>query len=94
MEGVLAIVFIFGGGSAFLLAISPVGRAIAERIRSAAPGSEETLRRLHETQQAIVEDLEAVRQELTELQERLDFAERLLTQQREAGRLPESRAGG
>src|SRR5437773_12485304 len=33
MEGVLAIIFIFGGGSLFLLALSPVGRALAERIR-------------------------------------------------------------
>jgi len=44
--------------------------------------------RLHETQQAMLEDLEAVRQELGEVQERLDFTERLLAQHREAGRLP------
>ena len=34
MEGVLAVTFIFGGGTAFLLAISPIGKAIAERIRA------------------------------------------------------------
>lgn len=34
MEGILAITFIFGGGTLFLLSISPVGKAIAERIRS------------------------------------------------------------
>ena len=33
MEGILAITFIFGGGTLFLLSISPVGKAIAERIR-------------------------------------------------------------
>ena len=32
IEGVLAIVFIFGGGSLFLLAISPIGKAFAERL--------------------------------------------------------------
>lgn len=90
MEDILAIVLIFGGGSAFLLAISPIGRAIADRIRSGTPaGPEESLGRVQETQQAILDDLETVRQELTELQERMDFTERLLAQHREAGRLPE-----
>ncbi|OGU22553.1 MAG: hypothetical protein A3K13_09880 [Gemmatimonadetes bacterium RIFCSPLOWO2_12_FULL_68_9] len=89
MEDILAIVLIFGGGSAFLLAISPVGRAIADRIRSGGQVSgQESVERLHETQQAMLEDLEAVRQELGEVQERLDFTERLLAQHREAGRLP------
>ena len=36
MEGVLAITFIFGGGTLFLLSLSPVGRALAERIRPRA----------------------------------------------------------
>ena len=35
IEGVLAITFIFGGGTLFLLAISPIGKAFAERIRVA-----------------------------------------------------------
>lgn len=88
MEEILAIVFLFGGGSAFLLAISPVGRAIADRIRSGGPAAgEESVQRLRETQQAMLEDLEVVRQELGEVQERLDFTERLLAQQREPGRL-------
>ena len=39
MEDVLAIIFIFGGGSLFLLAISPIGRALAERIRGGAPNA-------------------------------------------------------
>jgi len=90
MEDILAIILIFGGGSAFLLAISPIGRAIADRIRSGTPGSpDERVGRLHETQQAILEDLDGVRQELTELQERMDFTERLLAQHRDPGRLPE-----
>lgn len=94
MEDILAIVLIFGGGSVFLFAISPIGRAIADRIRSAGPpAAEESVQRLHETQQAMLEDLEAVRQELGEVQERLDFTERLLAQHRETGRLPADEAG-
>lgn len=92
MEDILALVLIFGGGSLFLLAISPIGRAIADRIRSKAPAPTEDLQRVHETQQAILDDLEAVRQELGEVQERLDFTERLLAQHREAGRLPPAEA--
>jgi hypothetical protein len=81
-------VFIFGGGAVFLLAISPIGRAIADRIRSTGPVvADDSVRRLQETQQALLDDLEAVRQELGEVQERLDFTERLLAQQREAPRL-------
>ncbi len=77
MQEILAIVLIFGGGATFLLAISPIGRAIADRIRSNAPAvADESVRRLQETQQAILDDLEAVRQELGEVQERLDFTER------------------
>jgi len=90
VEDILAIVLIFGGGSAFLLAISPIGRAVADRIRSGTPGAtEDGVRRLQETQQAILDDLDGMRQELTELQERVDFTERLLAQQRDPVRLPE-----
>ena len=31
MEGILAITFIFGGGTLWLLSLSPVGKAIAEQ---------------------------------------------------------------
>lgn len=89
MQEILAIVLIFGGGAMFLLAISPIGRAVADRIRSGASAAvgDESVRRLQESQQAILDDLEAVRQELGEVQERLDFTERLLAQQREAPRV-------
>lgn len=88
MEEILAIVLIFGGGAVFLLAISPIGRAIADRIRSGVPAAgDESVHRLQETQQALLEDLEAVRQELSEVQERLDFTERLLAQHRDAPRV-------
>ena len=94
MEDVLAIVLIFGGGSLFLLAISPIGQAIADRIRAGTVVPEESLRRVHEAQQALLENLEALRQEVAEVQERLDFAERLLVQQRERSRLPGEVASG
>ena len=75
MEGVLAITFIFGGGTAFLLAISPIGKAIAERIRAhgAVPMQDPEL----------LAEVDALRRDVSELQERVDFAERLLAQSQE-----------
>ena len=75
MEGILAITFIFGGGTAFLLAMSPIGRAIAERIRAhgAVPMQDPEL----------LADLDALRRDVSELQERVDFTERLLAQSQE-----------
>ena len=88
MEDILAIVFIFGGGSLFLLAISPIGKAIAERIKSrGAVGGDELRGELAAHREALAEELEAVRREVAELAERVDFAERLLAKHRESERL-------
>lgn len=80
MEDILAITFIFGGGTLFLLAVSPVGRAFADRLRHGPQP-------LHggETDPAVWEELDRLRSEVTELQERVDFAERLLAKGTEAG---------
>ncbi len=79
MEGILAITFIFGGGTLFLLSVSPVGRALAERIRShggkSAPDPE------------LLAEVDALRQEVSELHERVDFAERLLAQRQDQGKI-------
>jgi hypothetical protein len=75
MEGLVAIILIFGGGTAFLLSISPIGRAIAERIRSrgAVP--------MHDPE--LLAEVDSLRRDVSELQERVDFAERLLSQSQE-----------
>jgi hypothetical protein len=75
MEGVLAIILIFGGGTLFLLSVSPIGRAIAERIRSqgAVPMQDPEL----------LAEVDSLRRDVSELQERVDFAERLLSQGQE-----------
>ncbi|MFL5514614.1 MAG: hypothetical protein ACJ8DJ_00560 [Gemmatimonadales bacterium] len=75
MEGILAITFIFGGGTLFLLSVSPVGRAIAERIRAhgAVPAHDPEL----------LADVDQLRREVSELQERMDFTERILSQNQE-----------
>jgi hypothetical protein len=75
MEGILAITLIFGGGTAFLLSISPIGRALAERIRSrgAVP--------MHDPE--LLAEVDSLRRDVSELQERVDFAERLLSRSQE-----------
>jgi hypothetical protein len=86
-EGVLAIIFIFGGGTAFLLAISPVGRALADRIRHGAQpvggGGADS---------GVLAELDQLRHDLTELQERVDFTERLLSDKTAAANLPRGEA--
>ena len=78
MEGGLAITFIFGGGTLFLLSVSPVGRALAERIRGQAQPA-------HDPE--LLAEVDALRHEVAELHERVDFAERLLAQRQEPGKV-------
>lgn len=89
MEDIVAIIMIFGGMTAVGLGFSPIGRAVAERIRGKAglAGAEELRAEMGEQQDAVVEEVRQVRREVAELAERLDFAERLLAQRREVSRL-------
>jgi Tfp pilus assembly protein PilO len=82
MEGVLAVVLIFGGGTLFLLAVSPIGRAIAERIRGRTQATGDP-----GTQEELQAELQEVRRELAEMVERMDFMERMLAKARDAERL-------
>ena len=89
IEGVLAIVLIFGGGACIAIAFSPIGRAVADRIRGKSPSTDggELRAELAEHKDALNQELEAVRHELAELAERMDFAERLLAKNREGQRI-------
>jgi hypothetical protein len=70
MEDILAIILIFGGGTAVAVSFSPIGKAIAERIR----GRVSTF----ETDPEVLADIDDLRAQLSEVQERLDFTERML----------------
>jgi hypothetical protein len=83
MEDILAIILIFGGGTAVAVSFSPIGRAIAERIRGNAV--------THAPDPEMLAEMDDMRVQLSELQERVDFTERLLSKDREAKGLP---AGG
>lgn len=89
MEDILVVIFLFGGGTLVLLGFSPIGRAIADRIRgkSELPRGDDLRAELTEQRDALSEELEGVRREVAELAERLDFAERLLAKAREPDRI-------
>lgn len=78
LDKLLVILLVLGGG--FLL-LRPLVQAFAERLRhSGAPA-------VPGTGEDVLQELAAMRQEMAELAERVDFAERLLAKQREAARL-------
>src|SRR5436190_173506 len=94
-EGILAIIFIFGGGTLFLLAVSPVGRALADRIRhgthpSGLPETDPALLTELEQLRDQVAELEPMHDRVRELEERLECAERLLAQRRDQELLPKA----
>jgi len=84
MEGILAIVFIFGGGTLFLLSISPVGRALADRLRGNTAAAQDP---------ELLNEVDALRQEVAELHERVDFAERILLNAHERKELGKGESG-
>jgi len=76
VEDILAIIGIFGGGTLVAVSFSPLGKAWADRIRGKG---------LIVQDPEVIEDLNALRLEVAELHERLDFNERLLAERRESG---------
>ena len=93
----IAVTLLFGGGTLFLLSISPVGKAIAARISGRhLQDSEKITKELQDLREEVdalaaggdPAALEALRRDMEQLAERVDFAERLLAQQRDNVRLP------
>lgn len=70
--------------ASILVLRGPLGKALAERIAGRA-GSNSVSE--HEHQQVLAE-LDEVKHRLTEIEERLDFAERVLTKQKDGAVLP------
>ena len=81
MEDILAIIFIFGGTAAVALSFSPIGRALADRLRGreVLPGHAADAELMD-----LREEVATLRAELEELHERVDFGERLLAGRKDA----------
>jgi len=90
--GLVAVVLLFGGGTLFLLSISPIGKALAAKMlgRNTIAAGDEAVEELKELRRE-VEELRHAGDHVAELGERVDFLERLVAQQREAQRLPPAR---
>ena len=87
MVDLIAVILLFGGGTLFLLAMSPIGRAFGERIKGRAPAARDA-----RGQDEVQADVQELRREVAELVERMDFMERLLAKSRDAERLAPPRS--
>ena len=86
MEGALALmipIVAVGGFFVWMIALSPLGKAYAEKVRGGAKAAGAAI----EGREEILEALDQLRHEVAELAERVDFTERLLAKQREGDRL-------
>ena len=86
--GLAAVILLFGGGTLFLLAISPIGKALAARIsgKKGMADDDEAADELKQLREE-VDELRHVGEQVNELGERVDFLERLVAKQREVERL-------
>jgi hypothetical protein len=86
--GIFIPIIAVGGFFAWMISLSPLGRALAERLRHGPvpPGG------TGEDQGELVESVEQLRREVAELAERVDFTERLLGQQKAAEQLAKPRS--
>ena len=89
--GVFIPIVAVGGFFAWMISLSPLGKALADRLRhGAVPPSKEG--REHDEVLAAVDEL---RREVAELAERVDFTERLLARAKSEDRLaPPDRVSG
>jgi hypothetical protein len=86
--GVIAVfipIVAVGGFFAWMISLSPVGKAYAERLRQ---GNHPAAREDRADREELVETVESLRREVAELAERVDFTERLLARQSGAERGP------
>ncbi|MEP7324880.1 MAG: hypothetical protein ABI836_02935 [Gemmatimonadota bacterium] len=72
--------------SAVLVLRGPLGRALARRIEGSRFQDHDTAQRLEEAE-ARLQSLELTQERMLELEERLDFAERLLAREKDSPRI-------
>ena len=85
MIGVFIPIIAVGGFFAWMIALSPLGKALADRLRH---GPQPLGRAESEDEHAaLLEGVEQLRREVAELAERVDFTERVLGQRRGSERI-------
>ena len=89
---VLIPVIAVGGFFTWMISLSPLGKAFAERLRH---GPVPPAQQGGAEREELAATVDALRQEVAELAERVDFTERLLSKAREAERVsPPNRVSG
>ncbi len=83
--GAIAVVGFFGTILTALVTLGPIGRAIAERVRSKGAGG--SIAALQDQLDEVIARLDDVQRQLGEMSERQDFTERMLAKARERGLL-------
>jgi Tfp pilus assembly protein PilO len=73
--------------AACAIVLYPLMKAIGRRLEGRPAGADQTLRTEVEQLRARLSEMEALQHRVMELEERVDFAERLLSQRREPRRL-------
>jgi hypothetical protein len=79
--------FLAIGAAAVALLFGPIGSAFARRI-AGRPEPGEAQAEIEEIRARVMEETDDLRNRLAEVEERLDFAERLLAHGRQADQLP------
>jgi len=89
MVGVFIPIVAMGGFFCWMISMSPLGKAFAERLRHGPvpPGGGTA-----EDHAELAESVEQLRREVAELAERVDFTERLLGQQKAVEQIESPRA--
>ena len=85
LEGIAAIVLLLGAGLIVAALIWPLIRALAKRIEGGAPSAE--MQTELDSLRERVRQLEEIAPRMSELEERVDFTERIVAQGREPDRL-------
>ena len=89
MIGVFIPIIAVGGFFAWMISLSPLGKALAERLRHGpVPPRGGTA----EDHAELAESVEQLRREVAELAERVDFTERLLGQQKAVEQIGKGRS--
>jgi hypothetical protein len=76
---IFGIIFVIGPISALVFSYTPLGRAVVDRLRGKAHGSNDAVLQLQDEVDRLHDQLGEQDRRFEELHERLDFAERLLS---------------
>jgi hypothetical protein len=88
-EGVLFIVGFFATVLTALVTLGPIGRAVADRVRS--KGAAGSIGAIQDQLDEVIGRLDEVQRQLGDVSERQDFSERMLAKARERGLLEGSK---